>query len=73
MRVSQGGHEVLDDKLRSRFSRTLANLQAAIAQLPDVLIYDNSDLNVPHRQVTVFEIANWIANVYPNPKSQLRG
>jgi predicted ABC-type ATPase len=41
MRVSQGGHDVPDDKLRSRFSRSLVNLQAAIAQLPHVLIYDN--------------------------------
>jgi predicted ABC-type ATPase len=55
MRVSQGGHDVPDDKLRSRFSRTLVNLQAAIAQLPHVLIYDNSDPNVPYRQVAVFE------------------
>ena len=58
MRVSQGGHDVPDDKLQSRFSRTLANLQAAIARLPHVLIYDNSDLNVPYRQVAVFEQGN---------------
>jgi hypothetical protein len=32
-----------------------SNLQAAIAQLPHVLIYDNSDLNVPYRQVAVFD------------------
>jgi len=55
MRVSQGGHDVPDDKLQSRFSRTLDNLQAAIARLPHVLIYDNSDLNVPYRLVAVFE------------------
>jgi predicted ABC-type ATPase len=55
MRVSQGGHDVPDDKLRSRFSRTLVNLQAAIPQLPHVLIYDNTDLNVSYRQVAVFE------------------
>jgi predicted ABC-type ATPase len=55
MRVSQGGHDVPDDKLLSRFSRTLANLQAAIARLPQLLIYDNSDLSVPYRQVAVFE------------------
>jgi predicted ABC-type ATPase len=55
MRVSQGGHDVPDDKLRSRFPRTLANLRAAIAQLPHVLIYDNSDLTVPYRRVAVFE------------------
>jgi predicted ABC-type ATPase len=55
MRVSQGGHDVPDDKLRSRFPRTLRNLQAAIVRLPHVLIYDNSDLSMPYRQVAVFD------------------
>lgn len=55
MRVSQGGHDVPDDKLRSRFARTLHNLQAAIGRLPHVLIYDNSDLNMPYRQLAIFE------------------
>jgi predicted ABC-type ATPase len=55
MRLSQGGHDVPDDKLQSRFSRTLANLQAAIARLPHVLIYDNSDLSAPYRQMAVFD------------------
>ena len=57
MQVSQGGHDVPDDKLQSRFSRTLANLHAAIARLPHVLIYDNSDLNISYRRVAVFERA----------------
>jgi predicted ABC-type ATPase len=55
MRVSQGGHDVPDEKLRSRFGRTLDNLHAAISRLPYVLIYDNSDLNVPYRLVGVFD------------------
>ena len=33
MRVSQGGHDVPDDKLWSRFPRTLDNLQAAICAI----------------------------------------
>ena len=75
MRVSQGGHDVPDDKLRSRFSRTIANVQAAIARLPHVLIYDNSDLNVPYRQVAVIDhgqlrhlqepIPEWLRPVLP--------
>jgi predicted ABC-type ATPase len=75
MRVSQGGHDVPDDKLQSRFSRTLANLRAAIARLPHVLIYDNSDVNVPYRQAAVFEhgqlrhleepIPEWLRPVFP--------
>ena len=55
IRVSQGGHDVPDDKLQSRFSRTLDNLQKAISRLPHVLVYDNSNLNVPFRQVAVFD------------------
>jgi predicted ABC-type ATPase len=55
MRVSQGGHDVPDDKLHSRFSRTLDILRAAIAHLPHVPIYDNSDLNVPYRRMAVFD------------------
>jgi predicted ABC-type ATPase len=55
MRVSQGGHDVPDDKLRSRYPRTLDNLKAAIARLPHVLIFDNSNLSVPYRLVAVFD------------------
>ncbi len=67
MRVSQGGHDVPDDKLQSRFSRTLVNLQGAIAQLPHVLIYDNSDLNVPYRQVAVFDHGRLLHHQQPIP------
>jgi predicted ABC-type ATPase len=55
MRVSQGGHDVPTEKLKSRFPRTLANLKAAIRDLPHVLIYDNTDLRHPFRQLAVFE------------------
>jgi predicted ABC-type ATPase len=55
MRVSQGGHDVPDEKLRSRFPRTLANLRRAIPRLPHVLIYDNSDVSDPYRQAAAFD------------------
>jgi predicted ABC-type ATPase len=55
MRVSQGGHDVPTEKLKSRFPRALANLKAAIRDLPHVLIYDNTDLRHPFRQLAVFE------------------
>ncbi|HEX4047868.1 MAG TPA: zeta toxin family protein [Elusimicrobiota bacterium] len=54
MRVSQGGHDVPAEKLRSRFPRTLANLKAAARTLPFVFVYDNSDLARPFREVAVF-------------------
>ena len=55
LRVSQGGHDVPDEKLKSRFPRTLANLKAAIRGLPHVLVFDNSDLRHPFRRVAEFE------------------
>ena len=55
MRVSQGGHDVPSDRLVSRFPRTLSNLQAAIAALPFVWVFDNQDLRRPFRKIGVFE------------------
>jgi predicted ABC-type ATPase len=55
MRVSQGGHDVPADKLVARFPRTLANLAAAIRELPHVRIFDNDDLRMPYRLVAIVE------------------
>jgi predicted ABC-type ATPase len=54
MRVSQGGHDVPTRKLIERFPRTLANLAAAIRELPCVLVFDNDDLRTPFRQVAIY-------------------
>lgn len=54
MRVSQGGHDVPPDKLAARFPRTMANLQAAIRELPHVLVFDNDDLGRPFRLIASF-------------------
>lgn len=54
MRVSQGGHDVPAEKLVERFPRTLANLAAAIRELPCVLVFDNDDLKAPFRQVATY-------------------
>jgi predicted ABC-type ATPase len=72
MRVSQGGHDVPSEKLVSRFPRTLANLQAAIRELPHVLIFDNDDL-APFRRAAVIEGGRlfWSAGSVPKWLSQL--
>jgi predicted ABC-type ATPase len=67
MRVSQGGHDVPTDKLRSRFPRTLTNLEAAIRELPCVLVYDNDDLSRPFRQVATFEQGRLLSSREPLP------
>ncbi|MGD0798721.1 MAG: hypothetical protein ABR910_13455 [Acidobacteriaceae bacterium] len=51
MRVLEGGHSVPQDKLASRFPRTMENLRLAILRLPLVLVYDNDDLRDPYRFV----------------------
>jgi predicted ABC-type ATPase len=80
MRVSQGGHDVPDEKLRSRFRRTLENLRAAIRRLPQVLVFDNSNLASPYRLVASFHqgkadhpvapVPVWLRGLLP--KSQRR-
>ncbi len=55
MRVSQGGHDVPDEKLRARFERTQANLQRAIGCLPHVIIYNNNDLSRPYQLAEAYE------------------
>jgi len=55
MRFAKGGHDVPTMKLRERYPRTLRNLSVAIRDLQHVLVYDNSDLSHPFREVARFE------------------
>jgi predicted ABC-type ATPase len=55
MRVSQGGHDVPSEKLIARFPRILANLRAALRQLPHVWVFDNDDLRTPFRLAAIFQ------------------
>ncbi|MEM1059169.1 MAG: zeta toxin family protein [Verrucomicrobiota bacterium] len=48
MRTMQGGHDVPAEKLAPRYRRSLENLRRAVAALPSVVIYDNSDLARPY-------------------------
>lgn len=55
MRVAQGGQDVADDKLETRFDRTLANLERAILSLPLVVVFDNTELAQPFRLEAVYQ------------------
>ncbi len=68
MRVSQGGHDVPSEKLNSRYSRSLANLKAAIRELPHVLVFTNDDLGKPFRRVAEFEQGRLVQSVRPIPR-----
>ncbi len=68
MRVSQGGHDVPTEKLVARYPRTMANLKAAIRELPHVWIFDNDDLFRPFRLVAVCEGGHVVRLETPMPR-----
>lgn len=67
MRASQGGHDVPTQKLVERYPRSIANFERAIARLPIVLAYDNSDLGSPYAPVAYFDhgVEAWRAKKLP--------
>lgn len=67
MRVSQGGHDVPSEKLVERFPRTLANLAAAIRELPCVLVFDHDDLETPFRHVATYLSGQAVQAIEPPP------
>src|SRR5579871_2380197 len=67
MRVSQGGHDVPNEKLTFRFPRTLANLKLAIRALPFVYVFDNDDLRSPFRLIATFEDGQTVTLAKPLP------
>ena len=68
MRVSQGGHDVTSEKLVQRFPRILANLEAAIRELPNVWVFDNNDLRAPYRLVAILESGGLVRLQRPVPR-----
>lgn len=50
-RTAEGGHDVPDDKITSRFPRTLANLEKALAFVDHAFLFDNSSADEPYRFV----------------------
>jgi predicted ABC-type ATPase len=67
MRVLQGGHDVPPDKVQARYPRSLANLKRAMAVLPFVWVYDNSDLQQPFRKVAEIENGTIVKTCAPLP------
>lgn len=66
-RVIEGGHAVPEDKLVSRYPRTMENLRQAILRLPLVLVYDNDDLRDPHRFCLAAGMGKMLERAEPVP------
>ena len=54
-------------RVAARYPRTLGNLARAIATLPVVLVFDNSDLAQPYRKVAEYAHGNVIYLAAPPP------
>ncbi len=50
-RVSEGGHDVPDDRLAARYPRVLDNLRRLLDVPDDLVIYDNSSAAEPYRVI----------------------
>jgi len=57
-RVSEGGHNVPDEKVINRIPRTIQNIQKAVALCDFVYLLDNSLLNDPFKQVAKIKHGN---------------
>lgn len=65
-RVALGGHDVPEADVRRRFPRSLNNLHSAVEQADEVLLYDNTDPDRPHREVAIYRAGSWwVAEVIP--------
>ena len=53
-RVAQGGHDVPEDKIRSRFARLWEHVAEAIGIADDAVVYDNSLARSPFRVIASF-------------------
>ena len=58
-RVALGGHDVPEADVRRRFARSHANLPPAILRADEVLLYDNTDPAMPHREVAMLREGEW--------------
>lgn len=73
-RVEEGGHDVPEDKIRARYERGQPLIRAAVLRADRGMIYDNSRLNEPPRQVLVFSngrlsqaeahLPEWVISTY---------
>jgi len=68
MRVSQGGHDVPEDKLVERYPRIMKNLKRALVEIANVWVYDHSDLDVGYRLVATRENGKGIELHEPTPE-----
>lgn len=73
-RVEEGGHNVPEDKIRARYTRSAPFIRAAVLKADRGMVFDNSKLNQPPTHCLTFEngrlvfvlprLPGWISSVY---------
>ena len=73
-RTAEGGHDVPEDKIRTRYDRGQPLIRQAVLRADRGMVFDNSRLNEPPRQVLVFAagklsrvdpcLPQWVMSVY---------
>ncbi|WP_267267860.1 zeta toxin family protein [Alkalimarinus sediminis] len=72
-RVNHGGHNVPEDKIKSRIPRTIENVKAARYIVDFLYVFDNSSSDTPHRFLLKCEqgqliqqhpLPEWAANIF---------
>lgn len=58
-RMTLGGDDVPAADVRRRFARSHANLPLAILRADEVVLYDNTDPAMPHREVAMLRDGEW--------------
>ncbi|ODR88821.1 zeta toxin family protein [Sinorhizobium alkalisoli] len=73
-RADEGGHDVPEKKIRARYDRGQPLIRQAVLRADRGMVFDNSKLNEPPRQILVFErgrllqaapyLPGWVLSVY---------
>jgi predicted ABC-type ATPase len=67
-RVSEGGHNVPAEKIRSRIPRTMKYIKIALSIVDEARILDNSSKDNPFQQILVMKSGNFEAKTGPLPE-----
>ncbi len=73
-RAEEGGHDVPEEKIRTRYGRSQPLIRKAVLSADSGMVFDNSRLNTPPRQMLVFArgrlvqvaptLPRWILGIY---------
>lgn len=67
-RIEEGGHHVPDDKVETRIPRTLDNIKTALQFVDQAYFLDNSDTELPFKQIAVVKDHLVEFKVHPVPE-----